>query len=256
MIGGYLINTFDWPLIFDVNVPVGIVGLLVTVLIQKEYINKDVKKFDLVGFISIATFLPLLLFGLSEGNAITNTAGWHAPYIMICFGISAIAFTVFIANELTVDEPLIELRLLNNRNFGICNIIIFLFGMGMFGSTFLMPLYLQNSLGYSAIQAGGFFFLPVGILQGIMSPLAGIAADRINPKIPIILGILIMGTSFYLNTKLSYLTEKSFIMFTLYLRGIGMGMMFTPISTVSLLEIQRKNGAGFGTHEYNTTTGR
>jgi DHA2 family multidrug resistance protein len=242
LIGGYLVDTFNWPLIFDVNVPVGIVGMLVTVLIQKEYININVKKFDLAGFISIATFLPLVLYALSEGNAVTNTAGWHAPYILICFGISAIALTVFIANELTVDEPIIDLRLLTNRNFGISNIVVFLFGMGMFGSTFLMPLYLQNSLGYSAIQAGA-FFLPVGILQGIMAPLSGYTSDKINPKIPIILGILIMATSFYMNTWLSYLTEKNFIMFTLYLRGIGMGMLFTPISAVALLDMPREKMA-------------
>jgi MFS transporter, DHA2 family, multidrug resistance protein len=242
LIGGYLVDTFDWPLIFDVNVPIGIVGLLVTVMIQREFKSKNIKKFDLVGFISIGTFLPLLLYALSEGNAVTNTAGWHAPYILICFGISAIALTVFITNELIVDYPLIELRLLANRNFGICNIIIFLFGMGMFGSTFLMPLYLQNSMGYTAIQAGA-VFLPVGIIQGTIAPIAGLAADRINPKIPAILGICLMALSFYLNSYLSYLTERSFVMFTLYLRGLGMGLLFTPLSTVSLLEIPREKMA-------------
>jgi MFS transporter, DHA2 family, multidrug resistance protein len=242
LIGGYLVDTFNWPLIFDVNVPLGFVGLLVTVLIQREYISKDIKKFDLVGFISIGTFLPLVLYALSEGNAVTNTAGWHAPYILLCFGISVIALAIFLTNELIVEYPLIDLRLLANRNFGICNIIIFLFGMGMFGSTFLMPLYLQNSLGYTAIQAGS-VFLPVGIIQGVMSPVAGMAADRINPKIPVIMGVCIMSLSFYLNSYLSYLTERSFVMLTLYLRGLGMGLMFTPLSAVSLLEIPREKMA-------------
>jgi DHA2 family multidrug resistance protein len=242
LIGGYLVDTFNWPLIFDVNVPVGIFGLLVTVMIQREYVSKDIKKFDLVGFISIGTFLPLVLYALSEGNAVTNTAGWHAPYILLCFGISIIALAIFLANELMVEYPLIELRLLANRNFGISNIIIFLFGMGMFGSTFLMPLYLQNSLGYTAIQAGA-VFMPVGIIQGFMSPVAGMAADRFNPKIPVILGVCVMALSFYLNSYLSYLTEKSFIMLTLYLRGLGMGLMFTPLSAVSLLEIPREKMA-------------
>jgi MFS transporter, DHA2 family, multidrug resistance protein len=242
LIGGYLVDTFNWPLIFDVNVPVGIVGLLVTVLIQREYVSKDSRKFDLVGFISIATFLPLVLYALAEGSAVTNTAGWHAPYILACFAIAAIALAIFITNELVVEHPLIELRLLANRNFGISNVVIVLFGMGMFGSTFLMPMYLQNSLGFTAIQAGA-VFLPVGILQGMLSPMAGLIADRLNPKIPIILGVCIMASSFYLNSYLSYLTERSFIMFSLYLRGIGMGLMFTPLSAVALLEIPREKMA-------------
>jgi DHA2 family multidrug resistance protein len=242
LIGGYLVDTFSWPLIFDVNVPVGIVGLLVTVLIQREYVSKESRKFDIVGFLSIGTFLPVILYALAEGSAVTNSAGWHAPYILACFGIAFVALVVFIANELTVEHPLIELRLLANRNFGISNIVVFLFGMGMFGSTFLMPVYLQNSLGYTAIQAGA-VFLPVGIIQGMMAPMAGLAADRLNPKIPIILGVCLMAFSFYLNSELSYLTEHKFIMFTLYLRGLGMGLMFTPISAVSLLEIPREKMA-------------
>jgi DHA2 family multidrug resistance protein len=238
LIGGYLVDTFDWPLIFDVNIPIGIIGLLVTVLIQREYVNPRVKKFDLVGFITIGLFLPLVLYALSEGNAATNTAGWNAPKILICFGISIIALAIFIANELIVAHPLIELRLLSDRNFGISNIIMFLFGMGMFGSTFLMPLYLQNSLGYTAIQAGA-VFLPVGLLQGFFSPLSGMAADRINPKIPIILGIFLMAISFYMNSQLSYLTEKGYVYGLLALRGIGMGMLFTPLAAVSLIDLPR-----------------
>lgn len=242
LIGGYLVDTFDWPLIFDVNVPVGIIGLLVTVMIQREYINPNVKKFDLVGFITIGLFLPLVLYALSEGNAATNTAGWHAPKILICLGISIISLAIFITNELMVEHPLIELKLLVNRNFGISNIIMFLFGMGMFGSTFLMPLYLQNSLGYTAIQAGA-VFLPVGILQGLISPVAGLASDRINPKVPVIIGIFLMAFSFYMNSQLSYLTEKSFVYITLVLRGIGMGLLFTPLAAVSLIEIPREKMA-------------
>ena len=242
LIGGYLVDTFNWPLIFDVNIPVGIIGLLVTVIIQKEYRNPKVRRFDLVGFLSIGIFLPLILYALSEGNAVTNTAGWRAPYILVCFAISILALAIFLTNELLVEEPLIDLRLLNNRNFGISNIIIFIFSMGMFGSTFLMPLYLQNSLGYTALQAGS-VFLPVGIIQGIMSPISGTIADKTNPKIPIIIGTLLLAMSFYLNTFLSYLTEHSYIMLSLYLRGLGMGIMFTPLSTVALLEIPREKMA-------------
>jgi MFS transporter, DHA2 family, multidrug resistance protein len=242
LIGGYLVDTFNWPLIFDVNIPVGIVGLLVTIIVQKEYINPKVRKFDLVGFISIAIFLPVILYALAEGNAVTNPAGWNAPYILICFAIAIISLAVFLTNEFIIEEPLIELRLLANRNFGISNIIIFIFSLGMFGSTFLMPLYLQNSLGYTALQAGA-VFLPVGIIQGLMSPVSGFVADKINPKIPIIIGVLLLASSFYLNTFLSYLTEHSYIMLTLYLRGLGMGILFTPLSTVALLEIPREKMA-------------
>ncbi|MDP4228154.1 MAG: DHA2 family efflux MFS transporter permease subunit, partial [Bacteroidota bacterium] len=179
LFGGYLVDNFSWPLIFDVNIPIGIIGLLATIVIQKEHINKQVRNFDLTGFISVSLFLPLLLYAFTEGNAVTNSAGWAAPHVLLCFGISAIAFAVFVTAELTTDQPLIDLRLLGEHNFGICNIIMLLFGIGMFGSTFLLPLFLQNSLGNTAVQSGA-VFLPVGIIQGTMAPIIGRVADKTN----------------------------------------------------------------------------
>ncbi|NVO11937.1 MAG: DHA2 family efflux MFS transporter permease subunit [Bacteroidales bacterium] len=239
LIGGYLVDNFSWPLIFYVNIPIGIIGLLATIIIQGEYKNKRIRKFDYIGFISVIIFLPLMLFALTEGNAATNSEGWSAPYILICFAISIIALAVFITTELTTSEPLIDLRLLRNHNFGICMLILLIFSIGMFGSTFLMPIYLQNSLGYTALQAGA-VFLPVGIIQGIMSPISGIISDKINAKVPMILGVVLLALSFWVNTKLSYLTEHSYIMISLYLRGLSLGLIFTPLTTISLVEVPRE----------------
>jgi len=242
LIGGFIIDTFSWPFIFDVNIPIGIIAMLFTIIIQAEYKNKVKRHFDLIGFISVTIFLPLTLFALSEGNAATNSSGWHAPYILLCAAISLISLAVFITTELTVKQPLIDLRLLTNHNFGIANIIMIFFSIGMFGSTFLMPVYLQNSLGFTALQAGS-VFLPVGIIQGIVAPISGRISDKINPKLPIIAGVIIMAFSFYLNSKLSYMTELRTLMVSLYLRGLGMGLMFTALSTVSLIEIPREKMA-------------
>lgn len=242
LMGGYLIDNFNWQLIFDVNIPFGIIAMLSTIVIQQEYKNPATRKFDYVGFFSVIIFLPLTLFALSEGNAATNSAGWSAPYILLCFGIAVIALAVFITTELTVEEPLLDLRLLTNRNFGISIIILLIFSMGMFGSTFLLPIYLQTSLGYTALQAGS-VFLPVGIIQGIMSPISGRLADKLNPKVPILIGVALLALSFYLNSFLSYLTESSYIMLTLYIRGFSMGLIFTPLSTISLSDIPRKKMA-------------
>ena len=179
---------------------------------------------------------------MSEGNAATNSEGWTAPYILACFAISIIALAVFITHELTTEHPLIELRLLMNYNFGLSNIVIFIFSIGMFGSTFLLPLYLQNTLGYTAVQSGS-VFLPVGIIQGLMSPIAGITSHKISPKVPIILGLVLLAISFYINSNLSFLTEHNFIMTSLYIRGFAMGVLFTPLQTLALLTIPREKMA-------------
>ena len=238
LIGGYLVDNFSWQLIFDVNIPVGIIGIVVTIIIQKEYVSKAVRKFDIIGFISASTFLPLVLYALSESTAASNPEGWSAPYILVCFGISAIALAVFITTELVVDEPLIDLRLFSNHNFLISNITLFIFGIGMFGSTFLLPLYLQNSLGYTALQSGA-VFLPIGFIQGTVSPVVGTLSDKTSPKILLLIGIVLFTLSFYLNSLFSLFTEHAYIMTSLYLRGVGLGMIFTPLTSVSMLEIPR-----------------
>ncbi len=242
LIGGYLIDNFNWHLIFYVNLPVGIMGMMATLIIQREYQNPSVRGFDLVGFLSVSLFLPFFIYGLTEGNAAANAEGWSSPRILLYFAIALVAFTVFITTELTVKNPLIDLKLLRDHNFAISNIIMVIFGIGMFGSTFLLPLYLQNSLGYTAIQSGA-VFLPVGIIQGAISPVAGRIADKVNPKTPVIIGIILLTASFYINGFLSWQTEHWYIMLSLYLRGLGLGLMFTPLSAVSLLDIPREKMA-------------
>ena len=97
-------------------------------------------------------------------------------------------------------------------------------------------------MGYTALQAGS-VFLPVGIIQGITAPISGRISDRISPKLPLFIGVILFSFSFYLNSNLSWLTELKFIMFSLYLRGLAMGLMFTALTTVSLMEIPREKMA-------------
>ena len=238
LIGGYLIDNFSWHEIFFVNIPVGIVGVLATIVIQREYKTEHTRGFDSIGFASVSVFLTFLLLALADGNASWNTGGWTSAFILACFVLSALGLVIFLLAEFSVKHPLIELRLLRDFNFGITNIVLFIFGLGMFGSTFLMPLYLQNSLNYTPYQAG-LVFLPVGILQGVMAPVAGILSDRVDARIPAAVGIILLGISMYLNYFLSLFSMHSQIMLPLYLRGFAMGLMFTPLSTLALTNVPR-----------------
>jgi DHA2 family multidrug resistance protein len=241
-IGGYLIDHYSWHAVFDVNVPVGIVGIGAALIILREHRATDVRSFDLIGFLSLAAFLTTLLLALANGNSAWNTGGWHSNYILTCFGIAAVALTVFLLAEFSVAHPLIELGLFRNFNFAVSNVVLFLFGFGMFGSTFLLPIYLQNSLGYTPLQAG-LVFLPVGALQALAGPFAGAFADRSSPKLPVVLGLLLMAWSFYEFGFLSLLTEKHSIMGPLCVRGVAMGMLFAPLMATAISEIPNRKMA-------------
>ena len=242
VIGGYLIDNFAWHAVFDVNVPVGIFAIVATIIIQREYVVEETRSFDIVGFLSVAVFLTFLLLALADGNAAWNTGGWTSPFILSCFAISAVALVVFLVTEFTIEHPLIELRLLSDFNFAFTNMVFFIFGLGIFGSSFLLPLFLQNTLGYSAFQAG-MFFLPVGIIQGMVAPVAGYMSDKISPKIPAFIGMILLAISLGLNYFLSLYSDHAQIMLPFYMRGFAAGLIFAPLSVLALYEIPRSKMA-------------
>ena len=264
-LGGYLIDHFSWHTIFDVNVPVGIFGMVAAVIILREHKAADARSFDVLGCISLTAFLTSLLLALSNGNSEWNTGGWTSNYILTCFAISIVSLVVFLTVEFSVAHPLIELNLFKDVNFAVCNIVLFLFGLGMFGSTFLLPIYLQNSLDYTPFQAG-LVFLPVGIMQGLVAPLGGWYSDRFSPKLPSILGVLIMAYTFYQFSTLSLYSESHEITFPLILRGFGMGVLFAPLMAMAiskiphqkmaqasgLLNVIRQIGGSFGVAVFGT----
>lgn len=240
--GGYLVDHFNWQTIFDVNVPVGLLGMFATIVIQREYRTEHIRSFDFGGFVSLTVSLTALLLALTSGNSAWNTGGWTSQFMIACYILASLGALTFFIIELTIEHPLIDLGLLKNFNFGLTNLVLFIFGLGMFGSTFLLPLYLQNSLGFTAYQAG-LMFLPMGIMQGILAPIAGYLSDKHNPKIPALVGIVLLAVSLYMNSSISVFSERDQIMVSLYMRGIGMGLIFTPLSTLALVDIPRRKMA-------------
>jgi DHA2 family multidrug resistance protein len=112
----------------------------------------------------------------------------------------------------------------------------------MFGSNFLLPIYLQNSLGYTPLQTG-LVFLPVGLLLGITAPFAGMFSDRYDARVPIVLGLTLLGWTLYRFSSLTLFTERPDIMLPLYVRGVAMGLLFSPLTTVAISEISNRQMA-------------
>jgi DHA2 family multidrug resistance protein len=235
-IGGYLIDKFSWHTIFDVNVPIGLVGMAASFIILREYKSKTIRAFDIIGFISLTAFLTPLLLALANGNSSWNTGGWTSNYILTNFAISFVGLVVFLINEFSVKHPLIEIGLFKSFNFTVSNLVLFIFGLGMFGSNFLLPIYLQNSLGYTPFQAG-LVFLPVGIVLGLTAPFAGYFSDKFSGKIPSIIGLALLALTLYQYSFLSFLSERAQIMLPLYIRGFAMGLIFSPLTTIAISEI-------------------
>jgi DHA2 family multidrug resistance protein len=264
-LGGYLIDRFSWHMIFDVNVPIGILAIGAALLILREYRAAETGPFDVIGFLSLATCLTAVLLALASGNSAWNTGGWSSAFIQACFAISALGLAIFLVNEFSVRHPLIEIGLFRERNFALSNIVLFIFGFGMFGSNFLLPLYLQDSLGYTPFQAG-LVFLPVGVLLGLTAPLAGTFSDRFDARVPAFIGMGLLAFTLYRFGSLSLFSERSQIMLPLYVRGVAMGLLFSPLTTIAisgipnqkmaqasgLINVIRQIGGSFGVAVFGT----
>jgi len=241
-IGGWIIDNLSWQLIFSINVPIGFVGLGVAYLILREYREEVSARFDYAGFASIALALGALLLALSDGNAEWNADGWHSTFILGCFAVSAVGFLFFFVTELTTDHPLIDFSIFKNYNYSLGSFVLFVFGLGIFGSDFLLPLYLQIGLGYTPMQAG-VVFIPYGLGMLVTSIVGGRLTDRIGGKIPGLIGILLRGYGMYRFVFLSPYSSYNEILVTVLLLAAGMGLLASPIQTTIFMAVPVKKAA-------------
>ena len=242
LLGGYLVDAYSWHRIFDVNVPVGVLAILLSAFIQKEWKSPARHPFDWRGFVAIALFMPLAIYALARGNSPTNHDGWASPTVIGCFAVAAVALAYFVRTELRSPAPLLQLRLLGERNFGVSMAVLTLFSIGMLGGTYLLPLYMQRGLGYTALMAGS-VFLPVGLIQGVLSAVSGYLTRYVKPLLLAAAGILLLATSFWLASRFTLHTTHRHILFVLYIRGLGMGLTFAPLNFFSLRNLTQHDMA-------------
>lgn len=242
LLGGYLVDAYSWHKIFDVNVPVGLLAIAFSAVVQQEWKSPTGHPFDWKGFAAIVLFMPLAIFALARGNSPTNHDGWASPAVIGCFAVAAAALAYFVYTELHNPAPLLQLRLLGERNFGVSMAVLTLFSIGMLGGTYLLPLYMQRGLGYTALMAGS-VFLPVGLIQGVLSALSGFLTRYVKPLIPVAAGVVLLAWSFWLASRFTLHTSHRHILFVLYVRGFGMGLAFAPLSYFSLRNLTQKDMA-------------
>ncbi|MCC8173456.1 MAG: DHA2 family efflux MFS transporter permease subunit [Odoribacter sp.] len=240
LLGGYIIDHFRWNIIFDINVPIGLLALLLGILVQKEWKSDRKEKFDVVGFITAILFVITIIYSLSEAHAQNNTKGWKSSSVITSLVVSGISLAVFIYTELKNPQPLLNIRLLKDKYFGSAMTTLFVFGIGLFGGTYLLPLFMQQGLGYTALAAGT-LFLPVGIIQGVCSVFSGFISRYSGTLILIVIGIIILAISFWMASSFSLDTTRSDIIKMLCVRGLGAGLTFAPLNVYSLQKISHKD---------------
>lgn len=242
-IGGSIVEYLDWHLIFYSILPVAAGGLLLGVKVLSESkAGSNETGIDYIGGTLLVMSLSGLLLVLNQGSK----EGWSSLYIIsLCAG-SALSLLAFLLVESHSEKPMVDLGLFKNVTFTVSNIVGFLSYMAMYGGLFLLPFYLRNIQGYTAIRAG-IAMLPMTLSLVVLAPLGGRLADKFGSKIPASTGMAIMAVALFSFRILDDKTAYSYIAFGLIIMGIGLALTMSPLSNGVMGSLPKdKIGVGSG----------
>ena len=262
-LGGYLTDVFSWRTVFSVNLPFGFLTLAAgLILIQSDRGGPRLRlPFDMWGFLFLSMALISSLLALSKGQDM----GWRSTYIRTCFAISLVGFVMFVAIESAIAHPLLDLKLFLYRNFTLSMLLGVFRSVGLFGGMFLVPIFLQNLSGYTAIQAG-LWVIPGAVTIALMMPLSGRMADRFGPRWLVTFGTLATAFSLFMYHSLDPLSNWPALIVPQIIRGTGLAFMMAPLMTAainavpahqvamasSFLNVTQRLGGSFGIALLNT----
>ncbi|AEG60774.1 DHA2 family efflux MFS transporter permease subunit [Desulforamulus ruminis] len=228
-VGGYILEHFSWRLLFIINVPVGIVGVLLSIYLLKETPIKKDTKFDFWGFLFAAVGFFALLLALSQGSK----EGWSSYYIVMLFILSFFTLLLFVLVELFSEDPMMDLRLLKNKTFLYTTIVGSLINIGLYGGVFLTPLFAQNLMGLSAYDTGILLF-PSAMVSGVMMPVSGILFDKFGAKVVGLIGVTITAVATLDMYHLDVNTSQMTVVIIMCIRSFGIGLSMMPLMTAGM----------------------
>jgi EmrB/QacA subfamily drug resistance transporter len=241
LVGGLLTEHINWNWIFFVNVPVGILAIVVSLLVIRESKDEsEEQKLDFLGLVTSGLGLFALTYGLIEAN----NHGWSSPLIIGSFVVAAVMLVAFVLLEMHQRVPMLDLTLFRNGTFAGANIVILLVALAMFGVFFFLSIYMQTILGYSAVQAGA-AFLPMTIMVILVAPIAGKASDRIGSRWLMTAGMTLLGVQLIYLSRLGLDSTFWNILPGFLIGGVGMSLTMTPSAAAAVRSVPvDKSGVG------------
>jgi EmrB/QacA subfamily drug resistance transporter len=241
--GGLITENLNWNWIFFVNVPVGVLGIVVSQLVIRE--SRDTsheQRLDLPGLLTSIGFLFSLCYALIEGNQ----HGWGSPEILGLFAAAALLLGAFVLVELRQRLPMLDLSLFRIGAFAGANVVAMLVSLAMFGVFFYVSIYIQTILGYSAVQAGA-MFLPMTILIILVAPIAGRFSDSVGSRWLMGGGMTLVAISLLLYQRAGLHSDFWTLLPSMLLGGVGMACTMSPMTAAAMGAVPvDKAGVGSG----------
>jgi MFS transporter, DHA2 family, multidrug resistance protein len=247
-LGGWITDNFTWRWIFFINIPVGIISILLTTrLIQDPPYFRRRKlsetKIDYIGLSFVALGLGALQIVLDKGQR----DDWFGSHFILVLSVIAAASLIFVIFwEWRHKDPIIDLHLFRDRTFAVSNLLMFMLGFALLGSTLLLPLFMQTLLGYTAERAG-LALMPGGFTIILLLPLVGFLLSRYSPRWLLVFGLVLLSASLFHMTSFDLQMDFRTATLARVLQAAGMAFLFVPINTAAYAFLPReKNNAASG----------
>jgi EmrB/QacA subfamily drug resistance transporter len=226
LVGGPLIDNFSWRMLFYINFPVGVVGLLMVLAFLPEDRPQKKEKFDYIGAIILAAALSSLVLVLDKGQEWE----WTSAKSFLSYFIASVSGIAFYFIEKRAKNPLIDLNFFKNSVFVSALVTTFISFGGFMGAMFLIPIFAQTFLGYGATETG-YLFLPLALTMMVVSPLGARISSRVAPRWSVSVGMLISTIGFFIiSQRLDPLMKGGDLVFPLFLFAVGLGLGMAPLT--------------------------
>jgi len=237
ILGGWLTDRYGWPWIFYINVPVSIAGIFMVASFvhDPQYLRRGIKKIDWLGIALLAIALTSMQIVMERGQ---QENWFDSNLIRLGAAVCAASFFGLIYWEMKIDEPVVSFRILRNRTLSLGSFMGVVFGIALFGTTFILPQFTQQLLGYPAFQAG-LILGPRAVMLLICMPVVGRLYRHLDARVLVVFGILVTCWSYYDLARLSLDAGFWNLVPTLLIMGIGMPFMFVTLTTLSLSTVPR-----------------
>jgi len=248
LLGGWITDNWSWHWIFFINIPIGIVSVLMTMFVISDppYMRRMKMKIDYWGLVFLSSGLGCLQIVLDKGQR----EDWFSSSLITWLtAISATSLALFLIIEFFAEHPIMNLKTFKNVSFTTGSLVMFFAFFNLFGSIVLLPIYLQSLMGYTSTLAG-MVLGPGGVATLIAMPIAGRLVTKVNPKALLAFGIIVAAYSIHLMSQFNLLADFDTVIWPRIVLGVGMGFLFIPLTTLTMGSI-RKEDMGNAAAIYN-----
>lgn len=234
-LSGLIVDSLSWRWLFILVIPLAVISIVYAAVYLKNVSELTKPKVDILSILLSSIGFGGIVYGFSSAGE----GSWSDPKVIWCLVVGGISLLLFVWRQLTVKEPILDLRVFRYPMFSLVTVLMLVLMMAMFSTMIMLPLFLQNVMMLTALSAG-LVMMPGSIINGIMAPISGVLFDKFGPKVLVIPGLILMSASVWLFSGIEAGWTSGYVVFLHIMMMIGISLVMMPAQTTGLNQLPRK----------------